>query len=422
MNPMINHRPVRSVDFKKVRDEVPIEWFFENVMGSEVNRTGGTIRFDNCPSASCGQASKKNNKVSIKDGKYKCFACNSKGDVVEAAAEYWGMEAKDAALKLMGVDPDMVAHYTAPKPRSDADRDDTALHEAIKLLVEASTPPNRAALNYFAGRGIGRGLVEEAVRRQLLVTLPTDIEACKQHLLDVVGKERLDASGLWREDQKAPAAAFRPLMFVSRGMTAAEFRVIKLVEDGEHKSLRYGGIAPWAFINKSQERVMLTEGAMDLMAALAMGTERSIIGLPGCENWRPEWFEKLKGRSVLTCFDSDNSGVAATEKITPHLIAAGAQVTHHQHAPGAKDLNEQLILSGPFVKLYFCESENSTRPYRDALLSLPGCDWWMGWQFGKIRGKHVKFRTGGGKVDDAAVHRLVEQLKRGGATVDRIVR
>ena len=80
------------------------------------------------------------------------------------------------------------------------------------------------------------------------------------------------------------------------------------------------------------------------------------------------------------------------------------------------------ILSGPFVKLYFCEAEDSTKPYRDALLSLPGCDWWMGWQFGKIRGKHVKFRTGGGVIKDDVINRLVAQLKRGGATVDRIIR
>lgn len=79
----------------------------------------------------------------------------------------------------MGVDPDMVAHYVAPKPRSDAERDDTALHEAIKLLVEASGPPTQAALNYFMGRGIGPAYVKEAVNRELIVTLPADIEEAK---------------------------------------------------------------------------------------------------------------------------------------------------------------------------------------------------------------------------------------------------
>lgn len=322
----------------------------------------------------------------------------------------------------MGVDPDMVAHYVAPKPRSDAERDDTALHEAIKLLVEASGPPTQAALNYFMGRGIGPAYVKEAVNRELIVTLPADIEEAKKHLLDVVGKERLDAAGLWRVDQKAPAAAFRPLMFISHGMTAVEFRVIKLVEDGEHKSLRYGGIAPWIYVNSDQDRIMMTEGGMDLMAALAIGTKRSLIGLPGCENWRPEWFTKLKGLDVLTGFDRDNAGVTATEKITPHLLEIGAKVSHHTHTAGAKDINEQLILSGSFVKLYFCETENDTKCYRDALLALPGCDRWMGWQFGKIRGKHVFFRTGGKNVNEDAVHRLVAAIKRGGATVSRIVR
>lgn len=114
-------------------------------------------------------------------------------------------------------------------------------------------------------------------------------------------------------------------MFISHGMTAVEFRVIKLVEDGEHKSLRYGGIAPWIYVNSDQDRIMMTEGGMDLMAALAIGTKRSLIGLPGCENWRPEWFTKLKGLDVLTGFDRDNAGVTATEKITPHLLEIGAR-------------------------------------------------------------------------------------------------
>lgn len=424
MNPMNSHRPTRSVDFRAVREAVPLEWFFENVMNAgEPSRAGRSIRFNACPA--CGPSKKASHKVSLEGGRYKCFACPSKGDVVEAAKEFWGMSDKDAAMKLMGVDPDMVSHYVAPKPRGDAERDDTALHEAIKLLVEASGPPNSAALAYFEGRGIGPALVREAVNRQLIVTLPADVEAAKQHLLDVVGKDRLDASGLWRIDQKAPAAAFRPLMFISHGMTAVEFRVIKLVEPGEHKSLRYGAIAPWVYINEDDQRLLFTEGGIDLMAALALGTKRSLVGLPGVENWRPEWFEKMKGRDVLIGFDADEAGKAGTAKITPALLGVGAKVSNHQHTKGANDLNEQLILSGPFVKLYFCDEVDSTKPYRDALLSLPGCDRWMGWQFGKIRGKHVKFRTGGngGKpVSDAVISRLFATLKRGGAeTVERIV-
>jgi hypothetical protein len=41
----------------------------------------------------------------------------------------------------------------------------------------------------------------------------------------------------WRVDQSGLRRPRCPLMFISHGMTAVEFRVIKLVEDGEHKSL-----------------------------------------------------------------------------------------------------------------------------------------------------------------------------------------
>lgn len=410
-------RGVRSVDFSEVRDRVPLEWFFENVLGATAKSMSGTIRFPICPQ--CGPSSKHSVKVSCKDGKWKCHACDGKGDVVEAAAKHWGLSLKDAALRLIGADPEVMQAYEAPKPRPALERDDSALCEVISKLLDASKPATNAALAYFKGRGIGEAIVKEAVNRGLLVVLPHDPEVCKQHLVDVAGRDALIASTLWREDAKAPAAAFRPLMFVSKEGKAAEFRVMRLTDPGEIKSLRYGGIHPWAWVNESQDRIMLTEGCLDLLASLAMGTKRSIIGLPGCENWRDEWFAKLKGRDVLTAFDADEAGLTATQKITPVLQKAGASKVEAYELPkDAKDINEQLILQGSHCKLDFFESQQSDSPYRGATLSLPGCEQWISLQFGMLKGRHVNITLGGPKTrNDAALERLVSTLKSGKATV-----
>ncbi|ABM97133.1 DNA primase (plasmid) [Methylibium petroleiphilum PM1] len=410
-------RGARSVDFSEVRERVPLEWFFEAVLGATPKAMSGTIRFPVCPQ--CGPSSKHSVKVSCKDGKWKCHACPGKGDVVEAAAKHWGLSLKDAALRLVNADQEVMQSYEPPKARPALERDDSALHEVIAKLLAVSQPPTNAALAYFKGRGIGEAIVKEAVKRGLLVVLPHDPELCKKYLVDVAGRDALIASTLWREDAKAPAAAFRPLMFVSKEGKAAEFRIMRLTEPGEHKSLRYGGIHPWAWVNESQDRIMLTEGCLDLLASLAMGTKRSIIGLPGCENWRDDWFAKLKGRDVLTAFDADEAGLAATQKITPVLQKAGAsKVDAYELPKDAKDINEQLILQGPHCKLDFFETQESTEPYRDATLSLPGCDQWISLQFGTLKGRHVKLTLGGPKTrNDAALERLVSTLKSGKATV-----
>ena len=44
-------RGTRSVDFSEVRDRVPLEWFFENVLGATAKSMSGTIRFRSAPSA-----------------------------------------------------------------------------------------------------------------------------------------------------------------------------------------------------------------------------------------------------------------------------------------------------------------------------------------------------------------------------------
>jgi DNA primase len=87
---------------------------------------------------------------------------------------------------------------------------------------------------------------------------------------------------------------------------------------------------------------MITEGCIDLLSAVQMGTKRSIIGLPGCVNWQPEWFHKLKGRNVLVALDNDERGQSATAKLVPVLQAVGADVGVYGLPAGIGDLNEQL--------------------------------------------------------------------------------
>ncbi|MBG6083017.1 toprim domain-containing protein [Rubrivivax gelatinosus] len=335
-----------TVDFATVRAKVPLTWFFEHMLGASepTLRSQGTLRYNVCPNPDCGLASKASTKCSVSRDRWNCFACGKKGDVVEAAMHHWGTSLKDAALRLIGADEEVLCSYKAPVAPPKVDRDDAVLHKVIAQLVDAQRDVATGAIEYLASRGIDPKLTREAVRRKLLVTLPEDPEACKEHLLGVCGRDALATAGLWRHDAKAPAAAFRPLMFVSYGMTSVEFRLMRKPKPGDIKSLRYGAIAPFVWINECQDRVMIVEGAIDLLSALQMGTKRSLIGVPGCENWREEWFTKLAGRDVLDGLDGDGPGVQASEKLRPVLEGKGAKYHRYLHPHGAVDLNDELML------------------------------------------------------------------------------
>ncbi|WP_432263201.1 toprim domain-containing protein [Cupriavidus sp. TMH.W2] len=336
-------RQRRSVDFSEVRNKVPVDWFFEHLLGGSPKQMSGTIRYSVCPNPECGASSKDSVKVSVKDERWKCFACNEHGDVIEAAALYWGKSLVEAALELVGADADILNSYNRPQPKPAIQRDDLALAEVFSRLVAALPEPTRDGIEYLAGRGISPDITRTACKKGIVLTLPSNPKEAKEFLLDRIGYDLMFRAGLWKEGSKAPAAAFRPLVFVSNNKKAAEFRYLRESRPDEVKSLRYGTIAPWGWLGDSRMRILITEGCIDLLSAVALGTKRSVMGLPGCENWRPEWFASFRGADVLTALDDDDAGRTAFEKLRPVLEAAvGGPIGSYKLPTGAKDLNEQL--------------------------------------------------------------------------------
>ncbi|WP_431798264.1 toprim domain-containing protein (plasmid) [Cupriavidus metallidurans] len=334
-----------KVDFSKVRKDFPLDWVFERMLGAIPKPMSGTIRYSICPNPECGASSEGSVKVSVKDDTWKCFACNKHGDVIEAASLYLGKSPLETALELSGADTDAIRSYTPPKPKPAIERDDSALQEVFSKLVAALPEPSRDGIEYLAGRGISPEITRTACRKGILLTLPSNPKEAKEFLLRHIGQDLMTRAGLWKEGSKAPAAAFRPLVLVSNNRRAAEFRYLRATRSDEVKSLRYGTIAPWGWLGESKQRILITEGCIDLLSAVALGTKRSIMGLPGCENWRPEWFETFRGADVLAAFDDDDAGRTALEKIRPVLEAAvGGPIGTYTLPPGAKDLNEELKL------------------------------------------------------------------------------
>lgn len=78
-----------SVDFKVVREQYSLHAFFEGVMGVAGKNVSGSIRYSACPN--CGPSSDASVKCSVRGQKWHCFACEDKGDVIDAASKFFGM-------------------------------------------------------------------------------------------------------------------------------------------------------------------------------------------------------------------------------------------------------------------------------------------------------------------------------------------
>lgn len=335
------HGVVYKVDFEYVRDNVPLNWFFEHMLGAKAKPAAGAVRYHICPNPECGASSIHSVKVSVKDDGWLCYSCGKQGDVVAAAAFYWGKDCREAGLELMRADIEMLKHYIPPKPEDAIQRDDSALALVLQRVADAVPYPSKDALSYFAGRGISEVVAREACNRGILITIPNDPMRAKAFLSEVAGRELMEKAGLWKPDKKAPACAFRPLWFRSQSHCAAEFRLMREPRDGEKKAMRYGAKSPWIWEGSSDE-FMIVEGPIDMLSAVEMGSKRTIFSLPGCENWEPQWFQMMYQKNVLEALDPDKPGYAAAQNLKPVLHALEVKLGSFNPPNRIGDLNEQL--------------------------------------------------------------------------------
>ena len=352
-----------TVNFKQVRDNYSLVGFFNSAMGAESKTVSGNTRFSNCPK--CGPSSDLSVKVSVRNQKWHCFACNEKGDVIDAAAAFFGSSLADAAKQLVDqVYPTPVRDMRFQEPVVVKNKD--SINRVIALLLEAQKAPDDGVVAYLKSRAIERWFTVSAVSRKLLITLPSDPSAALQYLLDVVGHDLLVESGIWKDGSKCPAIVYRPLGFVSTDGQGIEFRIITESEVAVAKAIRYG--EPSVSVWKGDGRAMVVEGGIDMLSAACLGTERTIYSVPGARNWVKEedWLRGLKGSNVLLALDSDAAGDkgsvelakvlsdevaaiyenAAQQKesleLSKVLSTVGSPIKRHAMPVGCKDLNDEL--------------------------------------------------------------------------------
>lgn len=329
-----------AVDFKRIRETYSLAAFFENDMGATGKMISGGLRFSICPH--CGDSSEQSVKVSVRGQRWHCFGCDKRGDVIEAVSQFFGKSLSDAADYLANECQQAPARVMRKELAPVEKRNDAAIQAVIGKLLEMELPCDDGVAAYLAGRGIPRELTEQAIFRKVMVTLPSDPNVALRVLLDGVGKDLLIESGIWKKDSKTPAIIYRPLVFVSDAKDGIEFRLIGDSSVSQAKAIRYGEPSPCVW--RGNEHVMITEGFVDMLSAVVLGSERTIFGIPGAHNWQidAKWINDLHGKHVLIALDNDEAGEMAKANLKQFLPTVGAFPKIYNPPDGLKDLNDQL--------------------------------------------------------------------------------
>ncbi|OLP04466.1 toprim domain-containing protein [Rhodoferax antarcticus] len=328
------------VDFERVKKKYGLIPFFENEMGSVAKKVAGEVRYSVCPA--CGTSGNQSGRVSIRGLRWHCFSCSDGGDVIEAAARFFGKSLSEAADYLSG-ESDKLGPVVRPKPVEPIKkRNMVAVREVIAKLLALNLPIDNGVAAYLEGRCINRELIQEAIDRKIVVTLPSDPNICLRLLLDELGRDLLIESGVWKEGSKAPAIIYRPLLFISHDQCGMELRLIGESKIGSPKAIRIGDPSPALW--KGNEHVMITEGFIDMLSAVVMGTERTIFAIPGAGNWKAsdQWLKDLSETHVLIALDNDEGSRLAKQNLQGFLISVGAKPKIYAPPEGLKDLNDQL--------------------------------------------------------------------------------
>lgn len=331
---------------ENVKASVSLQVFLEE-HGAQFRKVGGNWRSDFCPC--CGASRADSNKLGLHSGdqKWRCFSCGRGGDVIDAAAALWCMPHRDALKRLAGEQwvsaaTPVMRRRSSTDPSANQARQ-AALNKALERLREGvgKLAPDPEVMAYMTKvRGIPGRVIAKAQALKMLGFLPAAPFQARLFLEDTVGQDLMLESGLWKEGQKIPAIAYRPIVFFLPGMDSAEFRLCRKPNDGERKAIRYGSASrPWYWAGEDS-RLAVVEGAVDLLSLVALGFKGDIIGLPGASVWRPEWFAGAS--RVLVCLDPDKAGQNATTRILAACERLGIPAINR--APKNGDVNDNLRL------------------------------------------------------------------------------
>jgi DNA primase len=311
-----------------------------------------------------------NPSLSLKGGRFKCFACGARGDAFDMVcrlrscnfrratvyvAAFAGIplhsRARERAKPLQHsvIPPATLPPPALPEPTTPRSRAASALSGLARgLRLTTSTPASHSAYAYLRRRGISAGT---ACAAGVAYLSPGQYSAASRYLLDRATLGDLQALGLFND--KGNLRLYRHRLLFPLWLEDEAYGILarnhdwRSAKDGPKELLI--GSAPLPFnceaLADAGGEVFLCEGAIDTLSLLEVGL--SAVGVPGAASFKPEWVPLFDTIEVVVAFDADEAGRRGVEQVARLFTAAGRPAPKVLELPdGVKDVNEWLVQPG----------------------------------------------------------------------------
>lgn len=327
----------------EIKERIRIEALARE-LGYEPNRAG----FIACPfhaekTASC--------KLYPETNTFKCYACDTKGDVITFYQKAKGLTTKEAIdelgkrLSLDTTRPQAPgrARYQKPIPAhtpavKKPPRGVTAAQKEVLTALSWYCQDTEEPITEYL---VSRGITPQTQRRFGIFSI-REHNRTKYELVTVFSEDRVREAGLLDKNGD--------LIFKRHPIIFPCWEAGKIVylqgrrydENVEPKYINVSGVEASLFnvdVLREKGRVFLCEGAPDTII-LAQAGHRA-VGILGVGGFKPEHAERFIDREVILVLDNDPAGQAAVKRIAEVLL----KVTHRPPKfialpENVKDINE----------------------------------------------------------------------------------
>ncbi|MBP7402728.1 MAG: DNA primase [Clostridia bacterium] len=288
-----------------------------------------------------------------------CFGCHKGGDVIHFIMDIEKSGYLDA-LRMLAER----AGVRIPEPDDEAYRKRTELAAVLYKVNSAAaahfflnlteSPKGKAALDYFARRGITSG----TIRKFGLGYAADDwSDLWKRLRAKGFSADVLDKSGLFKQGKEGPYDLFRnrimfPIFdamgrvvaFGGRVMDDSQPKYINSPENAVYTKGRH--LYALNFAKKSKEgSLIIVEGYMDAIAMHQAGVDNAVAALGTALTSNQAQLARRYTENVTVGFDADASGQEATLRSLDILVSKGCHVTVLQ-IPDGKDPDEYIRRNG----------------------------------------------------------------------------
>ncbi len=313
--------------------------------------------------------------VSVSKQIFKCFSCNTGGDVIHFISKYQNISYYEAVRFLADRAGLKIAEDNAYVSKKDEIRKKITLanREAAKFFY-SQLVKEEAPKKYFRGRGI----TAECIQKFGLGFAPNEWSALTDHLVEEgYSAEFLEQAGLSVKSSSGNAIdKFRnrvmiPIFDVNGNVIAFGGRVMddskpKYMNSSETDLYTKGNhLYGLNFAKRSanKQRAIMVEGYMDCIALQNRGIDYAVASLGTALTVNQAKLLKRYFDEVVLCYDSDDAGINATQRAIPILESAGLRVKV-MSVPDGKDPDEYLKKHSPDEFTALAENSATAVEYR----------------------------------------------------------